>query len=350
MKTERLLGDPVFQLNLLLWMAKEQPSNGYRVRPLFAELGFKLIYVEQPFRFPDADVLAMEASGLDIKTAPEPELILGRERDGAALYFEAKKDSFGIKSSNCTQARGHLLATGPAFAEVLAPLKECLLCYVVPGPKSQPMGECLGALSEELRANSFRPGHFSVHEISRTSNAITYSWDKPFKAHVGADGESASIMEDVDDETDPSPLILVYTDEDSYNPKMTWLYRRAMIEQVRACLLCSLHNWEVGHPYEVSLDELLVTTTDRVFSHLGRQRQKSLIRLVREMLLRKIVEHWLEKQPEMVHLADDVLTVNWMVTSQKEEFLDWLGDRRTRFEGDKPSEPEKTLFDQEPDD
>ena len=53
MKTELFLCDPVLQLNLLLWMAKEQPKDGYRVRPLFHERGFKIIYIEQPFPFPE---------------------------------------------------------------------------------------------------------------------------------------------------------------------------------------------------------------------------------------------------------------------------------------------------------
>jgi hypothetical protein len=122
MKTEALLRDPVFQLNLLIWMAKEQPSSGYRVRPLFFENGFRLVYIEQPFAFPDATARAIQDSTLDIRGAPEPEVILGRDADKKALYFEAKANSFSPSSDNCGQARGHLLACGPAFAESLKPL------------------------------------------------------------------------------------------------------------------------------------------------------------------------------------------------------------------------------------
>ena len=53
MNNELLVRDPVFQLNILLWMAKEQPAEGYRVRPVFFEHGFKIIYIEQPFPLPE---------------------------------------------------------------------------------------------------------------------------------------------------------------------------------------------------------------------------------------------------------------------------------------------------------
>jgi hypothetical protein len=32
-------------LNLLLWMAKEQPHETFVVRPVYHELGFRLIYI-----------------------------------------------------------------------------------------------------------------------------------------------------------------------------------------------------------------------------------------------------------------------------------------------------------------
>ncbi|MGD0090006.1 MAG: hypothetical protein ABSE73_08805 [Planctomycetota bacterium] len=345
MKTESLLGDPVFQLNLLLWMAKEQPADEYRVNPLFHKLGFKIRFIEDPFNFPETERVAATASGLSISTDPEPELILGRGVDGAALYIEAKKDSFGTQSSNCKQARGHLLATGPAFAEVLAPLKECLLCYVLPADKCQLMAKTLQDLAAQLISKTLRPGRHSVTGLALSTGSIVYSWDAAFRAHTGMAEDFAVLMTDVDDETDPSPLILVFTDEDSYNPMMTWFYRRAMLEQVRACLLCSLHNWEVGQPYQTSLQALLVKTTDNIFKYLGHKRQTNLIRLVRENLFKRIAEHWKDKQAGMVDLSGEVFTVTWKLTGQKDEFLDWLEDRRVTFAGDKPQPEEPLLFD-----
>jgi hypothetical protein len=45
MNHDSLIRDPLVQLNLLLWMAKEQPHHAFVVRPLYQELGFRLIYI-----------------------------------------------------------------------------------------------------------------------------------------------------------------------------------------------------------------------------------------------------------------------------------------------------------------
>jgi hypothetical protein len=56
---------PLLQV-FLLWMAKEQPQQNYYVNPFFHDLGFKILYIEHPFRFPDKTAKTMIDSGLDI--------------------------------------------------------------------------------------------------------------------------------------------------------------------------------------------------------------------------------------------------------------------------------------------
>ena len=228
MKTDALLRDPVFQLNLLVWMAKDQPSSGYRVRPFFFENGFRLVYIEQPFAFPDATARAIDASGLQITKTPEPETILGRAADQKALYFEAKANSFGTNSSNSPQARGHLLACGPAFAETLKPLESALLCYVVPQDRCALMAECLSSLSTELRSATLAPGEHSVHGLGVNGTDLIYSWDQKFKQHGGVGLDSIAVLHELQDDTDPSPLLLVFTDEDCPNQERSGFYRRAL--------------------------------------------------------------------------------------------------------------------------
>ena len=140
MKVELLLKDPVFQLNILLWMAKEQPPDHFRVRPLFHQLRFSIEYIEQPFFFPDELIGAVEASGIEISTKPEPELMLSRSEDNKCLYFEAKAGSFGPEIA---PIGGKLWGTcwrqGRRSAAD-APLTTCLLCYVLPGRRTWPDG------------------------------------------------------------------------------------------------------------------------------------------------------------------------------------------------------------------
>jgi len=344
MKTEALLKDPVFQLNLLLWMAKDQPSNGYRVRPFFWQHGFRLVYIEQPFAFPVETVNAIDRSGLDASTKPEPDVILGRQKDAKALYFEAKAESFGPSSDNSRQARGHLLACGPSFGEVYAPLVHCLLCYVVPEGSRRPMGECLDALSTELRNKRLVPGPFSSHGLAVSATQINYSWDSAFKAHLGVAEDSVPVLDGISEDTDPAPLLLVFSDEDCANTDLRDFYRQALLHQTRANLLCRLHPLPLGTTYSTTPDDLLMETTDGVFQYLGRQRQGGLRRLVRDNFLKRIHAHWSSKQPGIT-MQGDRLTTTWSVPGEKEAFLDWLEDRRTRFEANRPSNEPPMLFD-----
>ncbi len=344
MKTEVLLKDPVFQLNLMLWMVKEQPTADYRVRPLFYNWGFEIIYVEQPFAFPEEAVKAINSSALDIGVPPEPDLILGRSRDNKALYFEAKANSFGIASTNSKQARAHLIASGPVFGEVLSPLNACLLCYVLPDGACAPMSQCLAALTDELHDKGLKPGPFSCHGLAVNEARILYSWDSAFKIHVDVADDALPILDDVSDDTDPAPLLLVFNDEDCSNVEMRDFYRKVVIDQVRACLLCDLHSLTLGENYEISPDSLLEKTTDGIFHYLGRVRQKNLRRLIRENIFKKIADYCKERQPS-VTLVGDYLAVTWRSADEKNDFLNWMEDRRTHFDAGKPPEESLSLFD-----
>lgn len=335
MIVDELLIDPVFQLNLLLWMAKEQPSDNYRVRPLLYQAGFRLIYIEQPFAFPVETATAIQNSQLNISLEPEPEMIVGRERDQKALYFEAKANSFSPQSDNSRQARGHLLACGTAFGEVLAPLESCLLCYVTPADKCELMSECLGTLAEQLKQADLKPGEFSAHGLSIREGEIVYSWDDAFRTYVSFPDNSISIMSGVTGDVNPTPLLLLYSDEDHHDPAMQDYYRHALIEQVRACMLCELQ----AHPIQVSYartpDQLLAKTSGDLFQYYGRKRATSLRRLVKQNIFKRIIEYWKEKQ-RGITLSDNELRIYWGVSGEKEEFLNWLEDRRIKFSASKP--------------
>ncbi len=344
MKTEMLLKDPVFQLNLLVWMAKEQPREKYRVRPFFCEIGFSIIYIKHPFPFPEKIAKQILSSSLPITHQPEPELMLGRQRDGKALCLEAKANSFGVQSDNCKQARGHLLASGPVFGEVFSPLSDCMLCYVLPEDKRRPMSECLASLSTELEKHKFSPGQYCTHGLSVDGTTLMYSWDTSFSNYSEADDDRTAVLDGLAEDTDPTPLLLVYSDEDCHDDEMRDMYRRAVIEQVRVVMLCDLHKHTQGDRYEATPEELLMKTTDGVYEYLGRKCQKGLRNLVRVSILKHVADYWKEKQTG-IKFVDGALTVEWKTKDDKENFLRWLEDRRVKFDRSKPPEEHLPLFD-----
>jgi hypothetical protein len=339
MKTNDLIKDPVFQLNLILWMTKPQPSEGYRVRPFFHEQDFQIYYIESSFKYPEETMNSIKAkeNEINISSGPEPDVIIGRENDGKALYFEGKAQSFGENSSNTKQAYGHLLACGPIFSEVLSPLKSSLLCYVVPESDHKKMSGCLKSLSKNLSNNGFKPGEYSTHGLAYERSKIVYSWDMALKKYVNIPKNKIPIMDEIPDDTDPSPLVLVFSDEDCKNPEIRDFYRQVVIHQVRACLLCDLHSHPIGSIYQTIPDKILDRTTGDLFQYMGPKRQKGLRRLVFENIFKQIFDYWEDRQPG-IKLEGNQISVSWSLSGEKDAFLDWLEDKHTCFSTIRPTE------------
>lgn len=340
MKAEEWIRDPVFQLNLLIWMAMDQPKDGYCVRPFFHEHGFAWLAVEQPFQFPveTAKLIeqVIEQRGLQIHRHPEPELVLKREDDRFALYFEAKANSFGSASDTSDQARGHLLATGSAFAEVMSPLEKALLAYVVPHSAGAAMAACLKELHTQLIEAKLEPGEHSVCGLGISQTDLAYHLDSASQVALKTTESMVIVMGGLSDDTDPSPLMLVYSDQDCPDTERRGYYRRVLQNQVVANLLCDLHRAPVTMPVVKSASEILETTSQGVFSFLGRERKKGMERLVRENVFRKIHDYWKDRVSDLVQIQGKTLILDFKDEPRKSSFLDWLEGRRIGFEDSKP--------------
>ena len=348
MNNDALIRDPVFQLNLLVWMAKDQPAEGYRVRPLFAQQGFQLMYIQQPFALPERTQQAIAGADLDISVKPSPELLLQRDADKMALYFEAKASSFPPFSTTSKQARGHLLACGPAFTEVMQPLKQALLCYVLPADKCGQMTACLATLVAELLAKSLPPGKHSTHGLAVSGTDLVYAVDEQFKQFAGVPELSVAVMHHLDADTDPSPLLLIYSDDDSPNEQHRNFYRQALLHKFVAILVCDANLQPVGEPYSITARELAFKTTDGVFQYLARDKQTGMERFIRKNIFGRIAEFWKERSFPPVKLDNQTLHINYKDNLAKQQFLDWLEDaKRTNFSDEKVDEKQMMLFEEE---
>jgi hypothetical protein len=86
-------------------------------------------------------------------------------------------------------------------------------------------------------------------------------------------------------------------------------------------------------------------TTDGIFQYVGRRRQKNLTRLIHENVIRRVHHYWKDRQQGIRMDDAGKLSVTWQVSSEKEDFVAWLEDRRVKFVDDKPpEEPEHPLF------
>jgi hypothetical protein len=216
-------------------------------------------------------------------------------------------------------------------------LKQALLCYVVPQDRCALMGNCLESLATELRSATLAPGEHSVHGLAVSGQDLIYSWDNKFKQHSGVTGDSVPVLHELREDTDPSPLLLVFTDEDCPNAERSGFYRRVLINQVVAKLVRDLNLLPPENTYATTARDLLLQTTDGILDYVGRERQTSMIRIIRQMIFARISSFWRERNFSSVKLEADRLEITFKDSLAKSEFMDWLEDpKRTSFSDERP--------------
>lgn len=155
-----LLGDSLFQTNLLLWLL--QPPNGSSVRPLLAEAGLKLRSIEEALPLGTNLVASLKKAGLTAKENAAPDAIL--LNDGAEhLVVECKVNMFGAAASpngsdsNQRQARSFLLQTPKVLSSALAGSKvsKSQVAYLTRHNPKHDQSEGVQALAKELKDAKF---------------------------------------------------------------------------------------------------------------------------------------------------------------------------------------------------
>jgi hypothetical protein len=145
------------------------------------------------------------------------------------------------------------------------------------------------------------------------------------------------VLHELREDTDPSPLLLVFTDEDCPNAERSGFYRRVLINQVVAKLVRDLNLLPPENTYATTARDLLLQTTDGILDYVGRERQTSMIRIIRQMIFARISSFWRERNFSSVKLEADRLEITFKDSLAKSEFMDWLEDpKRTSFSDERP--------------
>src|SRR6266581_3195760 len=125
-----LIRDPIFQLNVLLWLAQPLPS-GDAITPL------------------------LHSGGFEVQVGVRPDVILAKESSGKFAITECKGSSFGSGSSTAHQARTLLALAGPRCHEVLGlqpqAVRESTLTYLLPSSQRPAMRATISELLAAFR-------------------------------------------------------------------------------------------------------------------------------------------------------------------------------------------------------
>jgi len=108
-KPEQLIADPLFQINMLLWLTQPLPDDAqareagvapFEIKSLLHTQGY-VVYAIAPMLTIPGDVrLAALGARLAIRDGVRPDAVLCRERDLSFLFVECKASSFSPDSSS----------------------------------------------------------------------------------------------------------------------------------------------------------------------------------------------------------------------------------------------------------
>jgi hypothetical protein len=115
-----LIGDPLYQCNLLLWML--QPSTGVVVKPLLQQAGYTLRFIEPKLPLPLTISNKLKTDKLLTADEGAPDMIIqGQSPD--YVIIECKRSMFGYKPGEddtaTRQCRAFLLQVPQIFSEAL---------------------------------------------------------------------------------------------------------------------------------------------------------------------------------------------------------------------------------------
>src|SRR3989338_8016764 len=116
---DKIIGDHLFQMNLILWLAQPIGMN-IGLRAILAESGYSVYSIAPSLALPIPIRQRIREKNINAQDGCSPDIILGKEKSNFFLLVECKKQSFGPDSSTSEQARTLLLLDGQILGESLA--------------------------------------------------------------------------------------------------------------------------------------------------------------------------------------------------------------------------------------
>lgn len=343
-----LLKDPLFQLNILLWLAQPLPSK-MEVIPLFYTKGFT-VYAIAPLIGPPPDVrLAAQQAGIGIQERLRPDVVLAHENDAKFAFAECKASSFGPTSSTAEQARSLLVVAGNRAAEVLglAPsqVSTTILGYLIPENDRVPLTQTVANLFKELGQNGLPAGQFSVLGLMMTDTDISIVINDLGSAFFKLPSGSNHFMKREPD-TDPRPLYFIPYDPDVVQSDQEKVYcRRILFERMHSTIVAAVGC--ANPPAELVLESQKILN-DAMFGMYGHWQNRESARH-----MRGLCRQFMDALTQVVNSVASGTMVfqpgkGWKTNLHDQEHHEKVIDALTRFSCetlDLGIEPQPSLFD-----
>jgi len=283
-----LCKDPLFQLNLAIWLAQPQPKEFY-VYPLFFESGLS-IYSLSPLLALPVDIRLSVSKKLDCQEAVRPDLILKGKNPKKFCILECKVSSFSQSSSTARQARTLLLIAGPLILEVLAVGKrgasDSLLCYFSNSNQITGLEETLNVLTKEIVTANLEPGIYGCFGIKPNQSEILLEYSDKIKKFLYLLKDAPVKILDVEKDTDPRPLYFIPYDPNlQQKTEEQQLCRRILFERILSYIVSTIGGATIPSSVIIKMEELLSSATFGLYEVWDDSESKKYVRrLVKDFL------------------------------------------------------------------
>lgn len=284
-----LIGDPLYQINLLLWML--QPSTGVPVSPLLRKAGYRLRDIEPSLPLPLELANKLQVDKLPFSDPASPELLLVSDNK-EFVPIECKATMFGSKSahekdtSQIRQARSLLLQVPAILASSLGlqpkDVESTRLVYLSRHDPNIDQTEGLRELADGMKQLGYRTVLFGLLSLAVEGTSVT------LRDASGSGALPPSILNQLtsgtaplhpceDPQTDPRPLYFLPWMPGSETNE---LYSQAAFgNRVLTAVAANLGPRKPPCDVDLSLDDLLRQATHNFYE---KWRNKPVRKVLRE--------------------------------------------------------------------
>lgn len=167
--------DPVFQLNVVLWMLQPMHQGHVTPRPVLHEVGYAVKWIGAPLTAP-AEVERKLATEVGIRGTPQPDVFASGPPGGSWPVMECKASAFAPDSSTAQQARNILARTSDVTLPAGAAPEELVVgagVWVTRMEESAALGLTLATLQGELETAGLVPPSAGVIGLSSSDDGVT---------------------------------------------------------------------------------------------------------------------------------------------------------------------------------
>ena len=273
--------DPLFQLNMILWLAQPLPINA-SIKPLLYNKGF-MVHAISPLLTvpPDVRIAAQEAQVV-LQDVVCPDVVLSNEINRKYSIFECKASSFSPSSSTAKQARSLFVVSGSRAAEVLGlvsdQVSESLLIFGTRESERNRFEPSLNSLFSEIQAKRLPAGQFSILGFLFAGTDISVNTDNKGAMFFGIQAGINKLAEHEPD-TDPRPLYFIPYDPDIDQSALERAFcKRILFERIHSTIISAVGR--ANPPFRFTLDSRSMLM-DATFGMYGLWQKKESLKHMR---------------------------------------------------------------------